>query len=71
MNPSNENNALRKPLAGQPDDKQNKPAPDPLIRDGKASEDDPGKETDPVRINREDAQNKIPPDRDPDDPVSQ
>lgn len=69
MNSREEDFALRRSASGQPDDTRRKPSLT-TRNDDSVSDRRPDSETGPVRINREGAQNNIPPDPDPDDPVA-
>jgi hypothetical protein len=63
-------NALNECPAETSADAEKKNHPASVKRDDKASSSGGSKPVEPVRISREQAENNIPPDRDPDDPVS-
>lgn len=70
MNSSGEKYTSRKTANFPPDEMRKELQPATLNIDSGAPDRGIGRDTRPVRIKREDAQENIPPDPDPDDPVS-
>jgi hypothetical protein len=70
MNSSDEKNEMPETGQRQPDDTQKEHFPAALNNDGNSPDRERDRTTRPVRVDREQAEQNLPPDPDPDDPVS-